>query len=169
MFESVCQYAIFFCGIIAFYLASHGKRVGNLIGLVSQPFWFWTTYKHGQMGIFWLSICFAGVYAYGVWETYVRKPTAKERLKLIPGDCLRFVFDSPLKRIGHISVFRTIHDIVARIDIPIRDANDATMIMRLIADSAGLWFEMYAEDDTQINFRVMRKAPKGNLKLAAAA
>lgn len=54
-------------GAVAIWLTQQGKeslkRYAPILGLLSQPFWFYTTWKAQQWGIFGLSF----IYAYSWW------------------------------------------------------------------------------------------------------
>jgi hypothetical protein len=45
-----------------------GSRWGFVIGLATQPFWFYTSFRHRQWGIFIASIFYAVGWAIGVYR-----------------------------------------------------------------------------------------------------
>lgn len=48
------------------------KRWGAVIGLASQPFWFYTTIKAGQWGMVALSVWYTVAWLQGVWNHWIR-------------------------------------------------------------------------------------------------
>ena len=51
-------------------LLGGGSRWGFVIGLVTQPFWFYTSFRHRQWGIFIASIFYAFGWAMGVYRNF---------------------------------------------------------------------------------------------------
>lgn len=41
------------------------RKWSPVLGLLGQPFWFWTTYTHGQYGMFALCFLYAACYLRG--------------------------------------------------------------------------------------------------------
>ncbi len=50
----------------------HWRRWGYILGLMSQPFWYWTTIEHRQWGIAVLSLWYTYSWAQGVWNYWIR-------------------------------------------------------------------------------------------------
>jgi len=79
MIDTICQIAIvLFCMSSIFIVNDPRPRVsrwGCLFGLMSEPFWFYTTYTHSQWGIFAASFVYAFSWARGVYHQWIRKPT----------------------------------------------------------------------------------------------
>jgi hypothetical protein len=67
--EFASQSAIFMGPIGAMLLGS-GSRWGFVIGLATQPFWFYTSFRHRQWGIFFASIFYAFGWAMGVYRNF---------------------------------------------------------------------------------------------------
>ena len=67
--EFASQSAIFMGPIGAMLLGS-GSRWGFVIGLATQPFWFYTSFRHRQWGIFIASIFYAFAWAMGVYRNF---------------------------------------------------------------------------------------------------
>ena len=67
--EFASQSAIFLGPIGAMLLGS-GSRWGFVIGLATQPFWFYTSFRHRQWGIFIASIFYAFGWAIGVYRNF---------------------------------------------------------------------------------------------------
>jgi hypothetical protein len=72
--DIVCQVAISVLGLTALILVSKKNKWGFVIGLASQPFWFFTTFVHEQWGIFALSVAYAIVWANGIRVWFSKKP-----------------------------------------------------------------------------------------------
>ena len=68
--EFVTQSALFIGPIGAMLLGS-GSRWGFVIGLAMQPFWFYTSFRHRQWGIFLASIFYAFGWALGVYRNFL--------------------------------------------------------------------------------------------------
>ena len=67
--EFASQSAIFMGPIGAILLGS-GSRWGFVVGLATQPFWFYTSFRHRQWGIFIASIFYASGWAMGVYRNF---------------------------------------------------------------------------------------------------
>lgn len=68
--EVIVQAIIMFTGIIAIYLTQQEKRkdwkkYACIFGLISQPFFLYTTYVNNQLGMFVLSIMYTYVWCIG--------------------------------------------------------------------------------------------------------
>jgi hypothetical protein len=50
----------------------HWRRFGYILGLLSQPFWFYVAVRNGQWGIFIVSIFYTYTWAQGVWFHLVK-------------------------------------------------------------------------------------------------
>jgi hypothetical protein len=57
-------------GPVGAMLLGSGNRWGFVIGLATQPFWFYTSFRHRQWGIFIASICYAFGWAIGVYRNF---------------------------------------------------------------------------------------------------
>ena len=64
---------IFSCGAI-WLLAQKGSliRWGHIVGMLGQPFWFYTTYKHAQWGMFLCTVWFTYCYGQGIWNYWLK-------------------------------------------------------------------------------------------------
>jgi len=67
--EFASQSAIFLGPVGAILLGS-GNRWGFVIGLATQPFWFYTSFRHRQWGIFIASIFYAFGWAMGIYRNF---------------------------------------------------------------------------------------------------
>jgi len=67
--EFVSQAAIFM-GPVGAILLGNGSRWGFVLGLATQPFWFYTSFRHRQWGIFITSIFYALGWAIGVYRNF---------------------------------------------------------------------------------------------------
>ena len=67
--EFVSQAAIFM-GPVGAILLGNGSRWGFVLGLAAQPFWFYTSFRHRQWGIFIASIFYALGWAIGVYRNF---------------------------------------------------------------------------------------------------
>lgn len=63
-------------GAAAIYLISrkdHWQRWGYILGLCSEPFWFYSSWKAQQWGIFVLSLWYAFSFANGIYNYWIKK------------------------------------------------------------------------------------------------
>jgi hypothetical protein len=67
--EFASQFAIFI-GPAGAILLGGGSRWGFVIGLATQPFWFYTSFRHRQWDIFIASIFYAFGWAMGVYRNF---------------------------------------------------------------------------------------------------
>jgi hypothetical protein len=67
--ECTSQSAIFMGPVGAILLGS-GSRWGFILGLAIQPFWFYTSFRHRQWGIFIASFFYAFGWAMGVYRNF---------------------------------------------------------------------------------------------------
>jgi hypothetical protein len=67
--ELAAQSAIF-VGPVGAMLLGSGSRWGFVIGLATQPFWFYTSFRHRQWGIFIASVFYAIGWAMGVYRNF---------------------------------------------------------------------------------------------------
>lgn len=71
------QIFILFSSCVAiFCISNKWLKTGFWIGLVGQPFWFYSSIKNAQYGIFLLSFWYAGCYIWGLIKEY-KKPDEK--------------------------------------------------------------------------------------------
>jgi len=73
MWDTISQFVIFFTGVAAIFLVARRNKWGFVLGLIGQPFWFITTYLHGQWGLFFLNFAYAFVWGYGIYEWFFKK------------------------------------------------------------------------------------------------
>lgn len=69
--EALAQWLIALLGLPALLLVMEGgadARWGVLLGLASQPFWVWATWRRRQWGMFVLSLAYLLVWGRGVWR-----------------------------------------------------------------------------------------------------
>jgi hypothetical protein len=68
-FEFVSQSAIFMGPVGAILLGS-GSRWGFVVGLATQPFWFYTSLRHRRWGIFIASMFYASGWVLGIYRNF---------------------------------------------------------------------------------------------------
>ncbi len=76
MFDIISQFGIAIFGAAAIILVAKKNKWGFVIGLISQPFWFITSFTNKQWGVFVLSIIFTGSWILGIYEWFFK--TEKE-------------------------------------------------------------------------------------------
>lgn len=77
------QWWITVFGVSAIFLVNrhepHIRRWGPVMGIISQPAWFYATWQAEQWGIFALSVFYAYSWAMGVYNGWLRSPDNLER------------------------------------------------------------------------------------------
>lgn len=78
--DNIAQVGIGGLGVAAIILISRKNRWGFVFGLASQPFWFATSLINQQWGVFFLSIIYAGSWAYGAYQWFFKdKPESAKK------------------------------------------------------------------------------------------
>lgn len=75
-FDTISQICIALLGGAAIWFLSRReewKRWGHIIGLCSQPFWFYTTIHHRQWGLFVLSLWYTYSWCQGIWNYWLKE------------------------------------------------------------------------------------------------
>jgi len=78
MLDTIAQIGMFGFGVAAIILVARKNRWGFVLGLMSQPFFFITSYVNQQWGLFLLSIIYTGSWVYGIHEWFFKKKTKKK-------------------------------------------------------------------------------------------
>lgn len=67
MWETIAQIVIPISGGISVWAyATNRMKLGFIVNLISEPFWFYTSYLNAQWGIFLLTIWYTGNLIYGL-------------------------------------------------------------------------------------------------------
>ena len=69
--DLLSQIAIF-VGAVAVAGVGNGNPYGFIVGLACQPFWFYTTWRHKQWGIFLASLIYTYGWASGVYHNFLK-------------------------------------------------------------------------------------------------
>jgi len=69
--DSIAQFLIFTLGAMAIFMvalpeANPWQRYGYIVGLLSQPAWFYTSIYHGQAGVSLVSCIFTASWIFGI-------------------------------------------------------------------------------------------------------
>lgn len=75
--DTIAQAGVFVSGVTAILLVARKNKWGFVVGLISQPFWFYTTYYHKQWGIFALNFAYLGTWLYGYYEWFYGKDSKR--------------------------------------------------------------------------------------------
>jgi len=73
MWDTIAQIGVTIFGVIAIILVSRKNRWGFVFGLLSQPFWFITSYCNKQWGVFFLTVIYTFSWIYGIYEWFKKK------------------------------------------------------------------------------------------------
>lgn len=68
MWDLIAQIGLTFFGVTAIILVAKKNKWGFVFGLISQPFWFITSFINKQWGVFFVSIVYTCSWLYGVYE-----------------------------------------------------------------------------------------------------
>ena len=79
MYEIISQAAIFILGTGAIILIAKKNKWGFVAGLLSQPFWFITSYTNEQWGVFLVSIIFTGSWCLGIYEWFFKGKNKRQK------------------------------------------------------------------------------------------
>ena len=79
MWDTILQIGIFITGVAAIILVAKKNKWGFVFGLLSQPFWYITSFINKQWGVFFVSIIYTISWAYGIYEWFF-KNKKKEKL-----------------------------------------------------------------------------------------
>jgi hypothetical protein len=78
MFDHISQVMIGVFGILSIWFigsrTEHKRKYGWVLGLMSQPFWLYTSVAHDQWGILIVNIGYTFVWGHGVFNYWFRKP-----------------------------------------------------------------------------------------------
>jgi nicotinamide riboside transporter PnuC len=78
LLDTVSQVVIAVFGVLAILLVAKKNKWGFVAGLLSQPFWFYTSYHHRQWGVFALNFAYTGTWLVGIYEWFKDKPLKLE-------------------------------------------------------------------------------------------
>lgn len=70
--DVVAQVGLAIFGLTAIILVSFKNKWGFVFGLISQPFWLYSSYVNMQWGIFFLSIIYLFSWAWGIYVWFYR-------------------------------------------------------------------------------------------------
>jgi len=73
MWDQISQFAIFIFGALGILLIAKKNKWGFVFGLLTQPFWYITSFIHRQWGVFFVSIGYTLSWLYGVYQWFSDK------------------------------------------------------------------------------------------------
>jgi len=71
--DLLAQTGIIIFGVSAIVLVARKNKWGFVLGLLSCPFWFITSYVNKQPGVFFLNIIYTITWIYGIYEWFYKK------------------------------------------------------------------------------------------------
>ena len=71
--DIIAQIGITIFGVSAIVLVARKNKWGFVLGMLSCPFWFITSYINEQWGVFFLNIIYAGTWIYGTYNWFYKK------------------------------------------------------------------------------------------------
>lgn len=77
--DVIVQIGITLFGITAIILIAKKNKWGFVFGLLSQPFWFITSFVNKQWGVFFLSIIYFFTWLFGIYEWFFKDKKKKKR------------------------------------------------------------------------------------------
>ena len=70
--DTIAQFGMFIFGISAILLVALKNKWGFVMGLISQPFFFITSYINRQWGLFFLSIPYTFTWIFGIYKWFYK-------------------------------------------------------------------------------------------------
>lgn len=74
--EAFAQIVIAFTGMVAIYLTQQSreslKKYAPVLGLIGQPFWYYTTLSNEQYGIFFLTLGYTYLWGMGFYNNWIK-------------------------------------------------------------------------------------------------
>lgn len=155
MLAFISQCVIFSCGLVALFLIGRSIRVGYVIGLFAQPFWWYDTYKNEQWGVFFLSLFFTFVYAEGFWRTYLKAKLVNVPFHLQVGDVIHVTFQSVIG----LSNFKVMREgkVVMETIAPVGNSIQASAMVNIVTDCYSLGTNITVENGTSAHYVVVKK------------
>jgi nicotinamide riboside transporter PnuC len=80
MTDVVAQVGLAVFGVAAMALVASKNKWGFVIGLISEPFWLYTSYVGHQWGIFFLSVVYTFSWAWGIYVWFYRDNPEKSKV-----------------------------------------------------------------------------------------
>lgn len=66
--EDLAQLLILLLGALSIALLAFDNKAGFVVGLAVQPFWFYTSWNHGQWGVFIVGFVYTASYLAGIYR-----------------------------------------------------------------------------------------------------
>jgi nicotinamide riboside transporter PnuC len=73
MWDTIAQIGITIFGVTAIILVAKKNKWGFVFGLISQPFWFISSYMNKQWGILILNVIYTFSWSYGIYNWFFKK------------------------------------------------------------------------------------------------
>jgi hypothetical protein len=70
LLDTISQYAIPLFTLSGIFLIARKVKWGFLLALIAQPFWLFTSYVHGQWGVFFNTMVYTSIVLYGVYNWF---------------------------------------------------------------------------------------------------
>lgn len=70
--DTISQFGLTIFGLVAILLVAKKNKWGFVIGLISQPFWLYTSFYNEQWGIFVVSVVYSGTWIFGIYEWFYK-------------------------------------------------------------------------------------------------
>lgn len=78
MWDYVSQFGMVIFGLPAIFLVAKRNKWGFVLGLLSQPFFFITSYVNHQWGMFFLSFLYTINWCFGIYEWFYKPQQQSE-------------------------------------------------------------------------------------------
>ena len=72
MWDTISQIGVAIFGVTAIILVAKKNKWGFVLGLVSQPFWYITSFMNRQWGVFFDSIIYTFSWLFGIYEWFFK-------------------------------------------------------------------------------------------------
>jgi nicotinamide riboside transporter PnuC len=77
MWDTIAQIGLTIFGVTAIILVAKKNKWGFVFGLLSQPFWFITSFVNKQWGVFFVSIIYTFSWLFGIYEWFFKSKRTK--------------------------------------------------------------------------------------------
>jgi len=78
MWDIIAQIGVALFGVAAIILVAKKNKWGFVIGLISQPFWYITSFINKQWGVFFVSIVYTCSWLFGIYEWFFKSKKKNE-------------------------------------------------------------------------------------------
>ena len=71
--DMIAQFGITVFGLSSMFLIAHKNKWGFVVGLISQPFYLYSSWTHQQWGIFFNGLIYTANWIYGIYNWFIKE------------------------------------------------------------------------------------------------